>query len=132
MTWGDAGAGGDAAYEGGTIPALDTVAFVVHAALTFAGTYEETDEYTAEKAWILTALPGVRVFGITDPARIAERCPTIACRIGELAPLEVARRLDEQGIADGGIGIGLVGCIVLLQRFEGVCECCGRGIAAAS
>jgi selenocysteine lyase/cysteine desulfurase len=46
----------------------------------------------------LTAMPGVRVFGITDPARIAERCPTIACRIGEMAPLEVARRLDEQGI----------------------------------
>ena len=43
-------------------------------------------------------MPGARVFGITDPARIGERCPTIACRIGEMAPLEVARRLDEQGI----------------------------------
>ena len=46
----------------------------------------------------LTAIAGVRVFGITDPARIAERCPTIACRIGDLAPLEVARRLGELGI----------------------------------
>jgi cysteine desulfurase family protein (TIGR01976 family) len=46
----------------------------------------------------LTAIPAVRIFGITDPARIAERCPTIACRIGELSPLEVARRLDERGI----------------------------------
>jgi cysteine desulfurase family protein (TIGR01976 family) len=46
----------------------------------------------------LTAIPAVRVFGITDPARIAERCPTIACRIGELPPLEVAQRLDERGI----------------------------------
>ena len=46
----------------------------------------------------LTSMPGVRVFGITDPARIGERCPTIACRIGDLAPLEVARRLGEQGI----------------------------------
>jgi selenocysteine lyase/cysteine desulfurase len=46
----------------------------------------------------LTATAGVRVFGIADPARIAERCPTIACRIGELAPLEAARRLGEQGI----------------------------------
>jgi selenocysteine lyase/cysteine desulfurase len=46
----------------------------------------------------LTAMPGVRIFGITDPARIAERCPTIACRVGDLPPLEIARRLDEQGI----------------------------------
>jgi len=46
----------------------------------------------------LTAMPGVRVFGITDPARVGERCPTIACRIGDLAPLEVARRLGERGI----------------------------------
>ncbi len=46
----------------------------------------------------LTGTPGVRVFGITDPARIAERCPTIACRIGKMPPLEVARRLDEEGI----------------------------------
>jgi cysteine desulfurase family protein (TIGR01976 family) len=46
----------------------------------------------------LTTMPGVRLFGITDPARIAERCPTIACRIGNLAPLEVARRLDGHGI----------------------------------
>jgi cysteine desulfurase family protein (TIGR01976 family) len=46
----------------------------------------------------LSALPGVRIFGITESARIAERCPTIACRIGKLAPLDVARRLDEQGI----------------------------------
>jgi cysteine desulfurase family protein (TIGR01976 family) len=46
----------------------------------------------------LTAMPGVRVFGIADPARIAERCPTIACRIGDLAPREAARRLGERGI----------------------------------
>jgi cysteine desulfurase family protein (TIGR01976 family) len=46
----------------------------------------------------LGALPGVRVFGITDPARIGERCPTIACRIGDRSPLEVARRLGERGI----------------------------------
>ena len=46
----------------------------------------------------LTATEGVRVFGISDPSRIAERCPTIACRIGKLTPLETARRLGEQGI----------------------------------
>jgi cysteine desulfurase family protein (TIGR01976 family) len=46
----------------------------------------------------LTTMSGVRVFGITEPARIGERCPTIACRIGDLPPLEVARRLNDHGI----------------------------------
>lgn len=47
---------------------------------------------------VLNAMPGVRVFGITDAERIGERCPTIACRIGDLAPREVACRLGERGI----------------------------------
>jgi selenocysteine lyase/cysteine desulfurase len=65
-------------------------------AMSLVGAWEQP--MTLRLLEVLTEMSGVRVFGITDPARIAERCPTIACRIGEMAPLDVARRLGEQGI----------------------------------
>jgi cysteine desulfurase family protein (TIGR01976 family) len=47
----------------------------------------------------LASVPGVRIIGITDPARVAERTPTAAITIESLTPREVATRLGEQGIA---------------------------------
>jgi cysteine desulfurase family protein (TIGR01976 family) len=40
----------------------------------------------------------VRVWGITNPARLAERVPTVSITHGKLAPLELAERLAARGI----------------------------------
>ena len=45
----------------------------------------------------LRALPGVKIYGITDPARMAERCPTIALRAAGHTPLELATKLGDRG-----------------------------------
>jgi cysteine desulfurase family protein (TIGR01976 family) len=42
--------------------------------------------------------PGLRLFGIADPARVDERTPTFAVRVGDRHPLETARVLGERGI----------------------------------
>src|SRR5436190_13404218 len=46
----------------------------------------------------LEALPGIRIFGITDRARFGERCATVSFRIGEHNPTEIATFLGERGI----------------------------------
>ncbi len=46
----------------------------------------------------LREMPEITVHGITDPARLAERVPTICCTHARLAPSEVARRLAADGI----------------------------------
>ena len=43
-------------------------------------------------------LPGVRLYGIADPERLAERTPTFAVRVGEQHPLETCAALAERGI----------------------------------
>jgi cysteine desulfurase family protein (TIGR01976 family) len=45
----------------------------------------------------LNEIPGLKLYGISDPARIA-RCPTFAVRIEGRTPLELATRLGECGI----------------------------------
>ena len=46
----------------------------------------------------LLAIPGVTVYGITDPARFDWRTPTVALRLAGQAPQELARLLAEQGM----------------------------------
>jgi cysteine desulfurase family protein (TIGR01976 family) len=46
----------------------------------------------------LRTMPGVKVYGITDPSRFDERCPTIALRAAGHTPLELATNLGERGI----------------------------------
>jgi cysteine desulfurase family protein (TIGR01976 family) len=46
----------------------------------------------------LQAVPGLRVYGLADPARFEERVPTFAFRHDVLPPRKVAERLDEEGI----------------------------------
>jgi len=46
----------------------------------------------------LLALPGLRFFGITDPARFAERCSTVSFRLPKGTPTEAAAFLGERGI----------------------------------
>jgi cysteine desulfurase family protein (TIGR01976 family) len=43
-------------------------------------------------------MPGVSVFGIAEPARVEERTPTFAVRIGDAHPLDTAKALGERGI----------------------------------
>jgi cysteine desulfurase family protein (TIGR01976 family) len=43
-------------------------------------------------------IPGVTVYGITDPAQFAERCPTLAFTIEGFTPQEVAAYLGTQSI----------------------------------
>jgi cysteine desulfurase family protein (TIGR01976 family) len=43
-------------------------------------------------------IPGLRLYGIAEPARVAERCPTFAVRIDGRCPAELAKELGERGI----------------------------------
>ena len=45
----------------------------------------------------LEQIPGARIYGITDPSRFAERCPTLAVRVAGHTPLELATKLGERG-----------------------------------
>src|SRR6266852_745622 len=45
----------------------------------------------------LTTIPGLKLYGITDPARFDERCGTFAVRIEGHAPLELASKLGDRG-----------------------------------
>jgi cysteine desulfurase family protein (TIGR01976 family) len=46
----------------------------------------------------LRAIPGVQIFGITDPKRFDERCSTLSFRLGDHNPTEIATFLGERGI----------------------------------
>jgi len=46
----------------------------------------------------LQRIPGVRIYGITDPARLDQRAPTFAIRIAGLHPQAVAQHLAGRGI----------------------------------
>jgi cysteine desulfurase family protein (TIGR01976 family) len=45
----------------------------------------------------LLAIPGLKLYGISDTKRFDHRCPTIAVRVEEHTPLELATRLGERG-----------------------------------
>ena len=45
----------------------------------------------------LKTIRGLKLFGISDPERFAQRCPTVAVRIEGFTPLELSIRLGECG-----------------------------------
>jgi cysteine desulfurase family protein (TIGR01976 family) len=45
----------------------------------------------------LGAIPGLTLYGISDPACFDQRCPTLAVRIAGHTPLELATKLGERG-----------------------------------
>ena len=45
----------------------------------------------------LRRIPGLKIYGITDPARFDERCSTLAIRIEGHTPRELATKLGERG-----------------------------------
>jgi len=46
----------------------------------------------------VSAVPGLRIYGITDPARVSERCPTIAFTIEGHRPRDISSFLGHRGI----------------------------------
>ena len=46
----------------------------------------------------IARMPRIRLFGLADPARLAERTPTFSLAVEGLSPEDAARRLGEQGI----------------------------------
>jgi cysteine desulfurase family protein (TIGR01976 family) len=46
----------------------------------------------------LLEIPGLKLYGIADPAKLESRCPTFAVRIASHTPLELATSLGERGI----------------------------------
>jgi cysteine desulfurase family protein (TIGR01976 family) len=46
----------------------------------------------------LKSIPGVRIYGITDPKRFEERCSTLSLRIWDHPPTTIAKFLGERGI----------------------------------
>lgn len=46
----------------------------------------------------LEAIPGVRIYGITDRRRFEERCSTLSLRIGDHCPETIAKFLGERGL----------------------------------
>ena len=45
----------------------------------------------------LVAIPGLKLYGITDPKQFDRRCPTIAVRIKGHTPLQLATKLGDRG-----------------------------------
>jgi len=45
----------------------------------------------------LLKIPGLKIYGITDPARFDQRCGTLAVRIAGHLPLELATKLGDRG-----------------------------------
>jgi len=45
----------------------------------------------------LLAIPGLKIYGITDPRRFENRCATFVVRIDGYTPLELATKLGERG-----------------------------------
>ena len=46
----------------------------------------------------LQRIPGVKVYGISDPKRFQERCSTISLRMGDHHPTEIAKFLGDRGL----------------------------------
>ncbi len=46
----------------------------------------------------VAAIPGARIYGITDPALVARRCPTIAFTLAGIRPRDISRYLGARGI----------------------------------
>jgi selenocysteine lyase/cysteine desulfurase len=46
----------------------------------------------------LMAIPGVTIYGITDPTRFDQRVPTVSFRLDRYSPRQVAERLGQAGI----------------------------------
>ncbi len=46
----------------------------------------------------LKKIPGLKIYGITDPEQFDQRCTTLAVRIDGYTPLELATKLGDRGL----------------------------------
>ena len=46
----------------------------------------------------LQQIPGLKIYGITDPTRMAQRVPTVSFTMDGISPKEIARRLNDANI----------------------------------
>jgi selenocysteine lyase/cysteine desulfurase len=46
----------------------------------------------------LLAIPGITIYGITDPMHLSRRTPTVALRLSGRTPQEMARSLGKEGM----------------------------------
>jgi selenocysteine lyase/cysteine desulfurase len=67
----------------------------------------------------LEAIPGLRMYGITDRARFEERTPTAALTLEGIAPRDVAEALGAEGIAVWDGDFYATGLIERLGLTEG-------------
>ena len=67
-----------------------------------AAAYRSTVGYETGLIWRLIdglkAIPGCRIYGITDPQRSGERCSTLSFRLGNHHPTAIAKFLGDRGI----------------------------------
>jgi cysteine desulfurase family protein (TIGR01976 family) len=77
-------------------PALTGRRLQLKTALTAIQRYEQDLGWQLIRG--LQDVPGLRIWGITDPSQAAWRVPTVSFTIEGIEPLEVARRLAKQGI----------------------------------
>ena len=87
----DAGAADRAAFPSMTGRRLD-----LHAAMATISTYER--EISQRLLAGLLTIPGVTVWGISDPARSRERTPTVSLTLAGWSPGDLAAELGRRGI----------------------------------
>ena len=95
-----AGAAAAVDYLAGIGDGLDSAATSRRARLqaAFGGITDYERELGARLLAGLAEIPGVRIWGITDPARLHERVPTVSFTHDRLTPREMAAALAERGI----------------------------------
>jgi cysteine desulfurase family protein (TIGR01976 family) len=81
----------------GTIGSTDGRRARLRAAMTSARDYEQSLVPATIEG--LRSVRGLRIHGITDPARLDERCPTFAFTLEGHHPTAIARFLGERGIS---------------------------------
>jgi cysteine desulfurase family protein (TIGR01976 family) len=82
--------------EVGTQPADDTRRAAIVAGFDAIGAHER--ELARRFLEGIARIDGVRLYGIDDVARLAERTPTFAVRVGDRHPRETAKALADRGI----------------------------------
>ena len=77
-------------------PEADTLRAAIEAA--YSAIHEHERGLLERTIKGLKTIPRLKIYGITDPARFNDRCPTFAIRIEGHTPLELATKLGERGI----------------------------------
>jgi cysteine desulfurase family protein (TIGR01976 family) len=80
----------------GNVPATADRRSRLRAAMTAIRAYEQT--LSAKFLDVLGAIEGLRVYGITDRRRLAERCPTVSFTMSNLPARKIAEHLAARGI----------------------------------